>query len=199
MTSEWQNTKWRPLTGMSTITDKDGYFFPMVWPNDNYPPEMTFRESGWLLEDVEKELRAQIEVAVNNIANVSHLSAHMGFGSADPLIEELIDKLAKEYGLYIDTSNADLKRLQFRRDKDQSFENQAIAFADAINKMEPGTYLFVEHPAYDTPEMETVGHEGYFGVGQDREGVTSIFTSEVVKKALIDKGVVLISYQDLEK
>ena len=33
LTSEWGNMKWRPLTTAPSITDDDGYFFPMVWKN----------------------------------------------------------------------------------------------------------------------------------------------------------------------
>ena len=87
MTSEWEKIKWRPLTGISSITDERGYFFPMVWPNDNFGPEQTFNESGWKLEDVEKELRAQIELAKSEIKSVSHLSSHMGFTAADETID----------------------------------------------------------------------------------------------------------------
>ncbi len=199
MTSEWENMKWRPLTGYSSITDEKGYYFPMVWPNDNYPPEKTFRESNWTIEDVEKELRAQIELAKRDIKNLSHISTHMGFQSADPAIEDLVKSLAKEYGLYIDMESIKIKRLNFKRDKEASFESQEKAFAQSLKDLDPGTYLFIEHPALNTPEMETIGHRGNKGVGYEREGVTRIFTSEIVKKAIQDKNIRLISYQDLKR
>ncbi|MBE0652339.1 MAG: hypothetical protein IH594_00995 [Bacteroidales bacterium] len=47
--------------------------------------------------------------------------------------------------------------------------------------------------------MESVGHKGYEEVGYDREGVTCIFTSELVRKAIEDKNVRLISYGDLKR
>lgn len=199
MTSEWENMKWRPLTGYSSITDERGYFFPMVWSNDNYPPEKTFRESNWTIEDVEKELRVQIELAKRDIKNLSHISSHMGFQSADPAIKNLVESLAKEYDLFIDMESIEIKRLNFKRDKEASFEAQEKAFAQSLKNLEPGTYLFVEHPALNTPELETIGHRGYKGVGYDREGVTRIFTSEIVKKAIQDKNIRLISYQDLKR
>src|SRR6478735_3908834 len=37
ITSEWENIKWRPLTEAASIKDSNGYFFPMVTPNKNYP------------------------------------------------------------------------------------------------------------------------------------------------------------------
>jgi predicted glycoside hydrolase/deacetylase ChbG (UPF0249 family) len=199
MTSEWDNMKWRPLTGISSFTDEQGYFFPMVWPNENFPAGASFRESEWKLEDVEEELRAQIELAKRDIKNLSHISTHMGFASADPGIQDLVDRLAKEYDLYIDMETVELKRLKVERDKSADFETQAAAFVEAIHSMESGTYLFIEHPALNTKEMETIGHKGYYNVGYDREGVTAIFTSDIVKQAIKEKNVILISYQDLKR
>lgn len=63
LASEWEAIKWRPLTGISTITDEQVYFFPRVWPNENFPASRAFQASGWQLADIEKELRAQIELA----------------------------------------------------------------------------------------------------------------------------------------
>jgi hypothetical protein len=47
--------------------------------------------------------------------------------------------------------------------------------------------------------METVGHKGYEEAGYEREGVTFIFTSEPVRKAIEDKNTQLISYGDLKR
>lgn len=35
--SEWENIKWRPLTDCHSLKDSNGYFYPMVFPNKNYP------------------------------------------------------------------------------------------------------------------------------------------------------------------
>src|SRR5690349_18545600 len=37
LTSEWDNVKWRPLTACPSLIDTDGYFFPMLQRNKNYP------------------------------------------------------------------------------------------------------------------------------------------------------------------
>src|SRR6476620_4608208 len=37
LTSEWENIKWRPLSDCPSLKDSAGYFFPMVYPNGNYP------------------------------------------------------------------------------------------------------------------------------------------------------------------
>lgn len=197
LTSEWSSMKWRPLTGISSITDSEGYFYPMVWTNENFGPERAFIESEWNLEDVEKELRAQIELALEKIENISHISTHMGFSWAHPDLQKLVEKLTAEYGLQIEMEGKDVRQFKFDNDRNDDYLTRAQKMADAILKLEPGTYIFVEHPAMDTPEMETVGHTGYEDVGKDREGVTRMFTSQVVMDAVREKKVKLISYQDL--
>lgn len=197
MTSEWEKIKWRPLTGISSITDDRGYFFPMVWPNDNFGPAQAFRESEWKIEDVEKELRAQIELAKKEIKNVSHLSSHMGFPSADESIDSLVVALAKEYGLYINPREHDVKSFGYDAVKGDTSEERIEAFSKALKTLKSGTYMFIEHPSLDTPEMEAVGHVGNYNVGKDRQMVTDLFTSKEVMKTIDELGIELISYADL--
>ncbi|MGC8991315.1 MAG: polysaccharide deacetylase family protein, partial [Verrucomicrobiia bacterium] len=72
-------------------------------------------------------------------------------------------------------------------------------FVASIEQLEPGTYIFIEHPGMDVPEMQAIGHKGYENVAQDREAVTRVFTSPEVKAAIQRKGVVLASYSDLKQ
>ena len=55
----------------------------------------------------------------------------------------------------------------------------------------------MEHPALECQEMEAVGHDGYYGVNEDRQMVTDMFTSEEVMKVIKQRGIRLISYADL--
>ena len=198
MTSEWKNMKWRPLTGISSITDARGYFFPMVWPNENFGPEQAFRNSEWTLKDVEKELRAQIECALKDIRGISHLSSHMGFGSADPSIDSLIAALAAEYRLNFELSGADVQWFSFDRSKEASLDANIDSFKAALRALQPGKYFFIEHPGLDTPELESVGHVGYTNVGADRQMVTDLFTSKEIMKEINRLGIKLVSYADVK-
>ncbi len=60
ITSEWENVKWRPLTNAPSLTDEQGYFWPMINPNKNYPGK-SVKENGYDLKELEAEFRAQIE------------------------------------------------------------------------------------------------------------------------------------------
>jgi chitin disaccharide deacetylase len=167
LTSEWENLKWRPLTHAPSLVDADGYFFPMVWPNPNLPPKTSLRESSWTLAEVEAELRAQIETALRHLPRISHLSAHMGFTGLDPSIAALVRTLAKEYNLETETGGEPLKRFP-GWGRTRSATERIAHFVKTLDSLEAGTYLFIEHPAYDVPEMQALGHKGYEDVAADR-------------------------------
>lgn len=198
LTSEWDNVKWRPLTDCPSLRDSDGYFLPMVFPNKNYPGG-SIAESAWKLDDIEKEVRAQIELAKRKIPRISHVSTHMGFSSLDPKVRALIERLSKEYGLLFDTTGADVRRATYVGPKKTS-EEKITSFIKMLESLEPGkTYLFIDHPGLDIAEVRAIHHIGYPDVAGDRQGVTDTMTSARVKEVIKAKGIHLISYKDLKK
>ena len=198
-TSEWENVKWRPLTHAPSITDEDGFFFPMIWPNDRYPENRTLKGSDWKLEEIEAEMRAQIELATRHIPQVSHLSCHMGCSGWNEQVAGVFSKLAQEYNLNISTGEIGVERFPERITGETSSE-RTEAFINGLRKLKAGnTYMFVEHPALAGAEMEAVGHEGYYTVNEDRQMVTELFTSEKVIKEIKKLEIQLISYADLVK
>jgi chitin disaccharide deacetylase len=198
LTAEWDNVKWRPLTDCPSLRDPDGYFLPKVFPNKDYPGR-SIAENGWKLEDIEKEVRAQIELAKKKLPHISHVSTHMGFSSLDGKVRALLEKLCQEYGLAFDTTGADVKRATYAGPNKTS-EEKIASFIKMLDGLEAGkTYLFVDHPGLDTPEVRAIHHLGYEDVATDRQGVTDTMISPKVKKAIKTKGVKLIGYQDLKK
>src|SRR5580765_7466194 len=101
LTSEWDNVKWRPLTDCPSLKDPDGYFYPMIWPNKNYPNKNLLAHA-WKLDEIEKEWKAQIELALREIPRISHISGHMGCTNINDTVYALARKLAKEYHIDID-------------------------------------------------------------------------------------------------
>lgn len=167
----------------------------MVWKNDNFPAGSSIQESKWKLNEMETELRAQIEVSLKHVPHISHLSTHMGFQSLDKEIAELVNKLAKEYDLEVDLRG--VKRFS-GWSRETAYENRVEQFCENLEKLTPGTYLFVEHPGKDGAEMESVGHTGYTTVGVDREWVTRVLTNQKVEETIQKKNIQLITYKDLK-
>jgi predicted glycoside hydrolase/deacetylase ChbG (UPF0249 family) len=182
--------KWRPLTHVPSLVDGNGFFYPQIWGNASN--KNCLLNNPWRIEEIEKELRAQIELAQKSLPKLSHMSAHMGFSGMDPRVSGLVETLAVEYKLK-NEKGLQLKRME-GWGKAKSTEEAIAKFVENIGKLTPGTYLFVEHPGLDNPEMQAITKSN---IAKERQRVTDIFTSKSVIKALIDKGVVLVSYADL--
>ena len=144
---------------------------------------------------MEKELRAQIELAKKMIPQVSHLSSHMNTPTATPQLNALVQKLAKEYKLPIETPGA--QYLPWMVDSKASAEQREAALVKALEQVQPGVWIVVEHPGLDTPEMQGMGHKGYWEVASHRDGVTKAFTSAKVKEVIRRRGIQLVSYHDM--
>ncbi len=196
LTSEWENIKWRPLTECSSLKDSSGYFFPMVVPNKNYPGQ-SIQENKWLIADIEKEFRAQIELALKKIPRISHISSHMGCTNLSNEVKALTKKLAKEYHIDIDLEDYKVKYVGYDGPS-KTGEEKVQSFINMLNKLEAGnSYLFLDHPGIDNEELKAVYHIGYEQVAMDRQGVTDLFTNQKVKALIKAKGIQLIGYKDL--
>ncbi len=199
ITSEWENIKWGPLTHAPSLTGENGYFYPMIWPGEEFPPGKALKAQDWDPEELENEFRAQIEMAISKIPQISHLSCHMGCSSWEPEVSRIYNKLAREYGLEINPDDHGVERMPLK-EKGETLSERIENFSEALMALKPGnTYLFVEHPALDTPEMRAVGHSGYYGVATDRQYVTDVFTSEKIMKIIRYRNIRLIAYPDLIK
>ena len=196
LSSEWENIKWRPLSDCPSLKDANGYFFPMIYPNTNYPGQ-ALTENKWNIADVEKEFRAQIEQAIRRIPRLSHISAHMGCVNISEEVKAMTKKLAKEYHIDIDPSDHKIISTGFEGNHESAAE-KVNSFIAMLDKLEKGkTYLFVEHPGLDNDELKAVYHIGYEQVAMDRQGVTDLFTNAKVKEAIKQRGIQLVSYKDL--
>ncbi len=199
ITSEWDNVKWRPLTEAASLRNEDGYFYQMLYPNKDYPKQAVM-DNKWTIEDVEKEMRAQIETAKKYIPQLSHVSGHMNALAFDPKMKELTAKLSKEYNLpMVDADGVKefgINYVWFDL-KGKNTEQRIDAFIEMLSKLEAGkTYVYVEHPGLDDPELRAISHIGYEDVAQGRQDITTVFTSEKVKEAIVRKGVKLVSYKE---
>jgi predicted glycoside hydrolase/deacetylase ChbG (UPF0249 family) len=197
LTSEWDGIKWRPLTNVPSLVDKDGNFFQQIWGENNPSAGNYLLKANWKIEEIEKELRAQIELAMKYLPQISHVSAHMGFSNMDPKVNELFEKLAREYKL-ITENIPDIKYIK-GWDNNKTLNEKIDQFISNIMSLVPGKFVFIDHPGLDNPEMHSAIFNQNNTLGIDRQTVTDVFTNKKVIKALHDKGVKLISYADLIK
>lgn len=195
LTSEWENCKWGPVTHAPSLCDRRGYFLPMTSQREDFPPGTGFLQSGYRLEEVEAELRAQIEIALEDIPQVSHLSCHMGTPVAAPDLREVTENLSREYRLPLEHEGVQFAGHLGGQEADA--DRKEAILLEIVEHLTPGTWLLVDHPGLDTPEMRALGHIGYEHVAEERAAVTCAFTSEKVMRRIRERGILLISYADL--
>lgn len=201
MTSEWDNFKWGPISDAKSIVNEDGYFHTRFRKRDGYPDEVVLEDCDWTPEDVEKEYRAQIERVRKHIPWVSHLTNHMGYLRDDSVFSEIVERLAAEYDLAVDPSAHGFERFRGFGEDSQALSSteKVMALRQNLETLQPGRWIFVDHPAYDLPEMRAIHHPGYENVAADRQGVVDAWTDSRVLEIVADRGIQPVSYGDVRR
>ncbi|HET7613804.1 MAG TPA: ChbG/HpnK family deacetylase [Gemmatimonadaceae bacterium] len=147
LNSEWRGYRWGPVLGMGgvpSLTDSVGYFLPST---------RAFLASNYKLDEVERELSAQVERAMKSGLRITFVDAHMGMAWATPQLREVMERVAKKYGLGISTyfgeSYYTIWGVAPTTKKSTLLEHLAKASADTVSLIEV-------HVAERTPEMEAI-------------------------------------------
>ena len=109
----------------------------------------------------------------------------------------MVQKLSKEYRLPLEAPG--VKPAGYLGGPNATPEEKEAAMVRIVEGLTPGTWLLVDHPGLDTPEMQGIGHVGYENVAADRAGVTRAFTSDKVKQAIQRRQVRLMSYAEYHR
>lgn len=204
LNSEWERYKWGPVLGAKTVTslaDERGYLWPdvpSVYANDR-------------LDEVEAELRAQIEKALAAGVDASHLDCHMGPLHLRGDYHEIYARLARDYRLPIRlTPRKFMRRMGFATILD-ALDREGILYPDnflvhpqrrpddteafwteTIRNLRPGISEVYCHPGYARAELNSCANDA-----AQREADFRYFTSEEARHLLADEGIELIGYRKL--
>jgi predicted glycoside hydrolase/deacetylase ChbG (UPF0249 family) len=194
LTSEWDRCKWRPLTHAPSLVDADGYFYAATKQRPDLPPHSGLLDEKPKLDEVEAELKAQIELARRHIPQLSHVSAHMYTVRSSPEIEAIARRLAKQFGLRFDDDG--MTRSGYWGGSDSVDHEKRLVIR--LETLTPGTHLIITHPGLDTPELRGFGNNGSWEVAQERAATTAALTSSAAKDVIAKRHIKLISYLDLK-
>ena len=195
LTSEWDYLKWRPVSHCRSLVDANGYFFPMLAPDPHYPGRSVV-EQPWNIDDIEREFRAQIELARRHVPRISHITGHMGATTFAAAVTDLVRRLAREYALEAGLHEVGMRAVTYLGAHRTAAEKKT-SFLCMLDSIEAGeTHLFVDHPGEDHPELRAIYNRGYQDVAADRQGVTDVWTDAEVKDAIRRRNIRLISYAD---
>jgi chitin disaccharide deacetylase len=197
LNSEWENIKWGPITNAPSLVDENGYFFPMTWPDEAYSPDKALGTADWKIEEIEKELRAQIETALQHLPMCSHATAHMGFNSISPQINNLAFRLVREYNVDANIRMLPLKQVSLF-DETFTVEDMVTNAIEVLENLGPGTWEFYEHPGLLVKGKEAHWHIGAEDDARYRDAVTKALTDDRLKQVIKTRKIKLIGYNDLK-
>ena len=93
-----------------------------------------------------------------------------------PEAEALARRLAQEYKVDIDPKEFNVKGVSYSGPK-VTAEEKIQSFIKMLESLKAGeTYIFVDRPGLDSPELRAIYHIGYENVAADRQGVTATWT-----------------------
>ncbi len=211
LSSEWLPYRWGPVaprSEVSSIVDANGYF---------YPDCAAFGAKA-KAEEVERELRAQIEKAKAMGLQPTHFDSHMRcLFYQNPLFFEIYLRLGREYGVPVMVGGEFLKnapeayrKLITERDivvdrtitaTPKDFKGGMAAFyTHVFQNMEAGVNVLVMHTAFENDEMTgmTAGFPGLWDAAW-RQADYDFFTGDACRQLIKDNGIQLITWREVGK
>jgi hypothetical protein len=190
LNAEWKNYRWGPVLGkeaVPSLVDSNGYFFPSRSKLfDNNPK----------IDEIEKELRAQIHRALNSGVRIDYLDYHMGAAVQTKGLRKLVESLAKEF------------RLGMSGYFGEKYSNvtygvplgkKTDSLLAHLNKLEPGVNMQVMHVGIDNDELKALEDMNSFGLknmsAHRQEELDSIL--RLYHKMLLKKNIIPITYKQL--
>lgn len=192
LNSEWKHYKWGPVLGkeaVPSLVDKDGYF----WES-----EAAFAAANVKLEEVEKELRAQIDRAKATGLRIDYIDYHMGTAVSTTVLRALVEKLAKEYGLGISLYFGE----HYLSLWDVSPDKKLSTLLKMLDQLEPDKLnLIVIHLGMENPEMQALidmnNPDDPDRVSQHRQAELKALLSKAFRKVIKKRKIKLITYRDV--
>jgi hypothetical protein len=199
LNAEYDLYRWGPITQAPSLLDGDGGFprtVQDVWDHAD-------------LDEVRKELRAQIERAILWGFDVSHLDSHMGTLQLRPEFFDIYLELAGEFQLPIRLSGGSTERavgFPFRRlaaEQDVLFPDHFVLVPNGVGSrraiektlfdLRPGVTEMYVHPAADTPELRALAPDW-----ANRVDDHHLVTHDTGLRAMVQRsGVISIGYRPL--
>lgn len=192
--AEWQDYRWGPVLPynlVSSLVDKDGYFFPTA---------QAFLDNNPKVEELERGNRAQVDRALDRGLRLDYLDTHMDSLETREEYRAVVRKIAREYGLPISGDcGEDREFFDIYAVKPELKEKVLI---EKLQTAKPGLYLLVVHPGLDTPEERAIvdlNPDGLKDVYKYRSADVKAITSPRVKKVIARRNIKLLSYRDLRE
>ena len=210
LTCEWKNYKWGPISSKSEVpglVNKNGVFFN----NRN-----DFKNNA-SVEEIKKELQAQIDKAYDYGLNPTHLDSHMYTLGLKEEFLAAYKELGAAYKLpillnkpFIESGGLNIHQCLSEKDfcvdnvilgNFEAFQNNELYnfYASALDTLPGGLNIILIHPAYDDQEMQGITTEHPNFGSQWRLTDFDFFTSEECKSKIMANGIKMITWKEIGK
>lgn len=214
LTSEYDTYRWRPLSTIdmdSGLFDSEGYLWKTSEEaRDNVNPKAA-----------ELEMKAQIEIAIENGIDVSHIDCHMGTVLFPKFVQGYLN-MAKEFTIpafvprvtkaqlidlgfgglesFVEKMMENLEKENFplidylRAGPLEYKENKINFYSDLFSSLQPGLTHMLFHPAKMSSELRALHHTPV-----ERNQDYEAFTSKELKDYVDSLDIHIIGYKELRK
>ncbi len=209
LTCEWKHYKWQPvlpITEVPSLIDENGFM---------HPTRIAFKNAAEI-EDVEKEMHAQIQKALRYGLKPSHLDLHMSALILRPDLIALYRDLGHTYKLpillnkqlmasfgahaddYLVEDDLCVDNLFVGEYKDFEKEELAAYYAHVLENLPVGLNEILIHPAFNSREMQgiTIEHPN-FGA-EWRQIDYDYFTSIECRTIIENNNILMITWRTIK-
>ncbi|MDX1328682.1 MAG: polysaccharide deacetylase family protein [Arenibacter sp.] len=216
LTSEWKEHRWGPITNPEAVPG-------LLDPHSKLWRSVAQVVQHATAEEVEKEIRAQIEQSLAWGHTPDHIDTHMGTLYADPSYVKVFIKVAEEYGIpanIIDISNPEvlaifreqgypldeavvemiadysLPKLDFftSAPKAKSYQEKVENFKALISGLKPGLTEIIFHPSVETENLK-----GITNSWQERVWEAKMFGDPDLINFLEEEKVIFTNWKEIMK
>ncbi len=201
LTAEWKEYKWGPVTPRTevpSLVDEKGFF----------PDNTEAVGKNAKPEEVEKELRAQVERAKQFGIDPTHFDTHMGSVFATPALAAIYLKLSQEYRVPIllpmeakalagSIPNLVFMDKLFMAAPDDYKTGMKNYYTRVLKELPVGFNVLLLHAAHNDSEMKavTIDHPDYGA--EWRQADLDFFTSDDCKKLLQENNIKVITWKEI--
>ena len=209
LNSEWTTLRWGPISGRSEV--------PSLLAPDGYLPLLTDGVARTNPREVERELRAQIELARRSGVNITHLDSHMGALFGAESVFNVYLGLGRSYGLPLllertrvpgapaapawaeGARSLALVDRVLQMGPGVSRDQWVQAYKNMLAPLGPGVYQLIVHLGYDDAEMRgaTFDHPDWGSAW--RQWDFDLVRSPEFHAWLEQQGFQLVTWRDLAK
>jgi predicted glycoside hydrolase/deacetylase ChbG (UPF0249 family) len=201
LTNEWPLYKWGPVLPVDevkSLIDRDGFLLKN---------KVEFLKTV-IVSEVEKELRAQIKMALESGIDLTHIDSHMYIALTNCEIQNIYLALGREFRLPV-LLPKEIYFQNFRAKNEVVVDNLYCAepghyvnglnnyYSQILRTLKPGLSCLLVHPAYNDTEMQNItSGQTNFGASW-RQADFDFFTSDECCKLIKDNNIQLITWREI--